>query len=244
MGCFFGVATQGEIMTKVAIVQSCYIPWKGYFDLINMVDDFVLFDEVQYTRRDWRNRNKIKTDKGLLWLTIPVDVKGNYFQAIKDTKIADSKWQSQHWNSIKHYYSKAIFFKQYYDFFNEIYGTFKEKYLSIINYEFLIKLNELLGIGTRLHWSGDFEFVKGKTERLLCICKRLKASTYVSGPSARDYLDESMFEGEGISVEWMDYGGYPEYRQLYPPFEHAVSIIDLILNEGPNAPEFMKSFNR
>src|SRR6056297_2335313 len=98
---------------KVAIIQSSYIPWKGYFDIINSVDEFIIYDNVQYTRRDWRNRNLIKTPNGLKWLTIPVAVKGRYYQAIRDTKVSDKDWPNIHWKSIKHHYSKAPCFNYY-----------------------------------------------------------------------------------------------------------------------------------
>src|SRR5215204_4466106 len=111
---------------KVAIVQSNYIPWKGYFDLINLVDEFILFDDMQYTRRDWRNRNIIKTSAGPKWLTIPVAVKGNYFQSIQDTTISDPRWARKHWESIVHSYAKAKSFAMYRDVFEALYLTCEE----------------------------------------------------------------------------------------------------------------------
>src|SRR5262245_25332489 len=114
----------------VAIVQSNYIPWKGYFDLINLVDEFILYDDVQYTRRDWRNRNKIKTANGPQWLTIPVEVKGKYSQKIKDTMITDPDWAHKHWRSIAHSYSKARCFRQYSEFFEDLYFGSTELSLS------------------------------------------------------------------------------------------------------------------
>jgi len=229
-------------MKKVAIIQSNYIPWKGYFDIINMVDEFIIYDDVQYTRRDWRNRNRIKTPNGLKWLTIPVKVKGKYHQKIKDTKIADKNWVKKHWKTIIHNYSKAKYFKEYKDFFEELYLTSNEEYLSEINYKFIVAINKILGINTKIRWSSEFKLLDGKTERLLGICKDCNADIYVSGPAAKEYFDKELAKKENIKVEWMDYSGYPEYEQLYPPFEHKVSIIDLIFNEGPNATKFMKSF--
>lgn len=230
-------------MKKIAILQSNYIPWKGYFDLINMVDEFVLYDDMQYTRRDWRNRNKIKTPNGLAWLTIPVEVKGKYFQKINETKISEKDWAKKHWQSIVHNYSKAKYFKEYKEIFEELYLGCDEEYLSQINYKFITAINEILRIKTKIRWSSEFELVDGQTEKLLGICKDCAADIYLSGPAAKDYLDESLFEAENIKVEWMNYGGYLEYEQLFPPFEHGVSILDLIFNEGPNATKFMKSFN-
>ena len=229
-------------MKKIAILQSNYIPWKGYFDLINMVDEFILYDDMQYTRRDWRNRNKIKTSQGLQWLTLPVEVKGKYYQKINETKISDKGWGRKHWKSIVLNYSKSKHFKEYKEIFEELFLNLDETYLSLVNYEFIKTINKILDIKTRLRWSSEFDLADTKNERLLEICKDCKADIYLSGPAAKNYLDEKMFAAEGIGVEWMDYSGYPEYNQLYPPFEHGVTILDLIFNEGSNAVKFMKSF--
>ncbi|MDF2690481.1 MAG: hypothetical protein K0S29_336 [Gammaproteobacteria bacterium] len=228
---------------KVAIVQSCYIPWKGFFDLINMVDEFILYDDVQYTRRDWRNRNKIRTANGAQWLSIPVEVKGKYLQKINEAKISDANWGKEHWSTIKHNYAKAPNFKEFKDIFEEIYLNYTENSLSLINYKFLTAINEILGIKTKISWSNDYELLEGKTERLLGLCKAAKATEYISGPLAKDYLDQKLFEQENIKVSWMDYSNYPEYKQLYTGFDHYVSIIDMLFNLGQDTTKFMKSFN-
>ena len=230
-------------MKKIAILQSNYIPWKGYFDLINMVDEFIFYDEVQYTKNDWRNRNKIKTPQGIQWLTIPVRQE-SLDQKIKDTKISDKKWNIKHWRTISQNYSKAKYFKDYKDIFEELYLTCDEEYLSQINYKFITTINEILEIKTKLRWSSEFELVDGQTEKLLGICKDCNADIYLSGPAAKDYFNEDLAKQENIKVEWMDYSGYKEYEQLNSPFEHGVSILDLIFNQGANAKEFMKSFDK
>ncbi|MFW9942187.1 MAG: WbqC family protein [Candidatus Thorarchaeota archaeon] len=229
-------------MKKIAILQSSYIPWKGYFDMINMVDEFILYDDMQYTRRDWRNRNKIKTPNGLKWLTIPVDVKGKYFQKINETLISDKEWAKIHWQTIMYNYRKAKYFTYYKPLFEELYLNCNEKHLSLINYKFISAINSILGINTKISWSSDYKLEVGKTERLIGLCKSTGALEYISGPAAKDYIVESLFEHEKIKLSWMDYSNYPEYKQMYPPFEHCVTIIDLILNEGENAKKFMKSF--
>jgi hypothetical protein len=229
----------------VVIVQSCYIPWKGYFDLIHKADEFILYDDMQYTKRDWRNRNVIKTPTGLLWLTIPVQVKGKYFQRICDTKIDDPAWGEKHWNRISQNYSKARYFREYRDLFESLYRGTKEEYLSRVNYVFLRAICDLLGIATKLTWSMDYDLTGEqelrKTERLVALCKAAKATHYISGPSAKDYIVKELFDREGIMLSYMDYSGYPEYTQQYGKFEHGVSIVDLLFNEGPNARKFMKS---
>jgi len=230
-------------MTKrVAIVQSNYIPWKGYFDLINLVDEFILYDDVQYTKRDWRNRNRIKTANGPMWLTIPVEVKGRYDQKIKETVISDPEWDRRHWKSIVYGYSRARYLQEYRDIFEDLYLGCNERFLSQINYRFLTGICGILGIDTKVSWSMDYRLIEGKTERLVDLCKQAGATTYLSGPAAKAYIDEELFRTEGMTLRYMDYSGYPEYNQLFPPFEHHVSIIDLIFNEGPNAPKYMKSF--
>lgn len=228
----------------VVIMQSNYIPWRGYFDLINFADDVILYDDVQYTIRDWRNRNIIKTSRGPLWLTIPVSVKGKYYQKIKDTKISDPGWNQRHWASITHNYAKARYFRQYRETFEKLYRRESEEFLSEINYRFIVAICRMLGISTRISWSMDYDLIGDKTERLVHLCKQAGATRYLSGPAAKEYLNEDLFEREGIAVAYMDYSGYPDYDQLYPPFEPRASIVDLILNEGPRATEYMKSFDQ
>ena len=228
---------------KIAILQSNYIPWKGYFDLINMVDTFVLFDTVQFTRRDWRNRNKIKTQNGLEWLTIPVQVKGNYSQTIQDTIVAQKDWGKKHWRTIQHHYAKTKYFSEYKDIFEHVYLDFEDKYLSDINYRFLTQINTILSIETKICWSRDFKLGADKNENLLEICKDCHATDYISGPAAKSYLDMALFQQEDINVTWMDYSNYPQYTQLHPPFDHGVTILDLIFNEGSKSINFMKSFS-
>ena len=212
--------------------------------MINMVNEFILYDDCQFTKRDWRNRNKIKTPNGSQWLTIPVEVKGKYHQKIKDTVVSDPEWSKKHWSAIKYNYSKANFFKDFEDQFEELYLGCEEKYLSDINYRFITAINQILGISTKISWSMDYDLsVVGNTEKLIHLCKQAKANIYLSGPSAKNYMDEELFNKEGIRVEWMDYNRYPEYSQLYPPFEHRVSVIDLIFNIGENARNYMKSFS-
>ncbi|MFH1300606.1 MAG: WbqC family protein, partial [Planctomycetota bacterium] len=171
-------------MKKVAIVQSNYIPWKGYFDLINSVDEFILFDDMQYTKRDWRNRNKIKTANGTIWLSIPVQVKGKYSQKISDTKISDIGWGQTHWKSICYNYSRASHFQAYKEIFQQLYLNCQEISLSQINYRFIRCLCEILGINTKISWSNDYYCVEGKTERLVSLCMQAGATEYLSGPAA------------------------------------------------------------
>lgn len=229
---------------RIAIVQSSYIPWKGYFDLINSVDEFVLYDDVQFTRRDWRSRNRIKTSSGAAWLSIPVKVSGQYLQKIRETQIASEGWGRRHWASICHSYARAPHFARYRELFEDLYLATTSTMLSEINYRFLTQICGLLGIGTRLSWSMDYTLLGDRTERLASICQQAGATEYLSGPSAKAYVDSAAFESRGIGLRFVDYDGYPEYPQLHGAFDHKVSIIDLILNVGPAAPGYLKSFAR
>jgi len=226
----------------LATVQSNYIPWKGYFDLIRSVDAFVLLDDVQFTRRDWRNRNKIKTQNGARWLTIPVESKGKFFQRIDETLIADPRWAAEHWETIRHSYARARYFNETKPIFAELYEkAARFQHLSEVNYHFIRAICELLGISTRITWSTDYQLAEGKNERLISLCQQVGATQYLSGPAAKDYIDEQQFAAAGITVEFADYSGYPDYEQLYPPFDHYVSILDLIFNVGSHAAlDYMK----
>lgn len=212
--------------------------------MINRVDEFVLFDDVQYTRRDWRNRNLIKTKDGLKWLTIPVEVKGKFFQKIKDTRIMGRAWAKDHWKTICHNYSTAAYFGQYKAPLESAYlESEKEEFLSLVNFRFLSLINGILGIKTKISWSMDYQpLAEEKNERLIGLCRATGADSYLSGPAAKDYMDEELFRKSGIQLEYMDYSGYPLYPQLHGKFEHGVSIIDLLFNRGPQTVEYMKSF--
>jgi hypothetical protein len=230
-------------MKKIIITQSNYIPWKGYFDGINMVDEFIIYDNMQYTKRDWRNRNLIKTKNGLKWLSVPVEVKGRFFQKINETKVSEKNWAQSHWSTINQNYAKAPYFKLYKDLFERLYKECaNEEYLSKINYIFLKGICDLLEIKTQISWSSDFILSEGKTERLVDLCKQVGATDYYSGPAAKDYMDEDLFGKENINIHYLDYSGYPEYKQQTKPFEHRVTILDLLFNTGKDAKKYMKSF--
>lgn len=226
-------------MKRVAIVQSNYIPWKGFFDMVGSVDEFILFDDVQYTRRDWRNRNKIKTPQGLKWLTIPVRSKGKYDQLIIETEIDGTDWAGKHWQTIRNSYRKAPYFDQVAEVLEPLYSA-PEAMLTQLNMRFMQAIMDYLGIDTRLVLSTEYPGQGVKTDRLLSLCMSAGASTYVSGPAARVYMETDKFAARGIDVEWFDYTGYPAYPQLWGEFEHGVSVIDLMFNCGPDARRFME----
>ena len=173
-------------MKKIAILQSNYIPWKGYFDIINMVDEFVVYDEAQYTKRDWRNRNLIKTKNGLKWLTIPVQVKGKYKQKINETRVSDKNWAEKHWKTICHNYAHAGCFEKYKEKFEKAYEVVaKMDLLSEINFYFIKLIVKILGIKTKFSQSGQYSLKGSKSEKIISVCKQAGADTYITGPAAR-----------------------------------------------------------
>lgn len=225
-------------MNKVAIIQSNYIPWKGYFDIINDSDIFIFLDDVQYTKNDWRNRNKIKTPGGLSWLTIPTG--SNLNRLINEVELKDSNWQKEHWTKIINNYKDSRHFETYREFFEEIYLKKEWLNLSELN-QFLIKKisTELLGINTKFMNSNEIVHSGKKQEKVLSLLESLKGSIYISGPAAKNYNDDLLFKNIGVELIYKDYSNYPEYEQLYPPFEHGVTILDLIFHKGPEAPYYI-----
>ena len=227
-------------MKRIAILQSNYIPWKGYFDLIASVDEFILYDDMQYTRRDWRNRNLIKTPPGLQWLTVPVKAKGKYTQKIRETEIDGADWAQNHWKSFDRNYRRAPYFSEIAAQFEPFYLQRTYTHLSALNRTLIEAVCAYLGITTKITSSCDYVLVDGKTERLVDLCVQVGAAEYVSGPAAKAYIDEKQFSDHHIKLTWFDYSGYPEYPQLWGQFSHGVSILDLLFNCGKDALRYMK----
>jgi hypothetical protein len=223
-------------MKKIAILQSNYIPWKGYFGMISKVDEFVIYDDVQFTKNDWRNRNKIKTPKGLEWITIPVGQ--NIRRKIKDV-IITTKWQKKHWKTLQTNYSKANFFKEISEWLEPLYLKKEYKYLSEVNIIFIKKICKYLEINTKIENSSNYIQFNGQTENLVNICTQSNATEYVSGPSAKNYINESLFNEKNIKLKWINYDNYKKYDQLWGDFVHNVSIVDLLFNLGSKAKNYI-----
>jgi hypothetical protein len=222
----------------VVATQSNYIPWRGYFAQMRRASAFVLLDCVQYTRRDWRNRNRIKTPQGLAWLTIPVETKGRFEQAIDETRVSDTSWARTHLRSIEASYRRAACFEAEFGWIADAIETAsREEMLSAVNRDLLVAFARRLGIGTPIV-ACDAVLPRADlvamdpTRRLLELCRALGASRYLSGPAARGYLDVGLFEAAGIAVDWMDYANFAPYPQCWGEFEPYVSIVDLVLNVG------------
>lgn len=221
-------------MKKIAIIQSNYIPWKGYFDLIASVDEFILYDDMQFTKNDWRNRNKIKTPKGLEWMSVPVgqDIR----RRIRDVTLPDSGWQEKHWRMIEANYRRAPYFREVAQILEPIYRKHVHTHLSALNRALIEQICSYLSIDTRFSYSWDYRLEEGKTGRLVSLCKQADATEYVSGPAAQDYIDRRLFDDAGIKITWFEYGPYAAYKQQWSgPFEHATSVIDVLFNCGPSS---------
>lgn len=221
------------------MIQSSYIPWRGYFDFIDSVDIFVFHDDLQYTKGDWRNRNCIKTAKGTEWLTVPVHYK-TVSQLICDTQVDQSRnWGQKHLRQLQANYRETQYLGDILDIVSVI-DSPQEKTISELNIELTKRICEYLSINTPMFLSSELSVTGRKTERLIEILQKLKATTYLSGPSAEDYLDKEAFRKNGISLEYKTYD-YEAYPQLWGEFEGRVSILDLIANRGTESKEMIHS---
>lgn len=225
---------------RCVILQPSYVPWRGFFDLIHRADIFVFYDDVQYDTRGWRNRNRVKTPAGPRWMTIPVHGRGSQTESrpILSIEVAGAEWAGEHREILRRSYSRAPYYERYRDWINELYSQ-PPRLLADFTIATTIRIAAELGItDTRFVRSSDLPARGRKTDRLISILKHLGADRYLSGPSAREYVETEKFVEAGIELEWMHYH-YPEYEQLYPPFEPSVSILDLLFMTGPEAPKFI-----
>jgi hypothetical protein len=240
-----GCALRGcDLMTqaakRIAIIQSCYVPWKGFFDLISRCDEYVVLDSVQFAKRHWHNRNRIKGPDGTRWLTIPVATKGRFTQPIDEVEIVEP-WTERHWRALAAAYGRTDHFPT---MGPRIQGWYEaiadERSLTAVNLHFFRAIIAELGLTVRLTRDRDYAPGGTKTQRLVEICRAAGATHYLSGPSARDYLDDDLFAHAGIAVEWMSYGPYPTYAQGGGNFVHEVSIFDLLFHLGADAKSFIR----
>lgn len=228
----------------LGVIQPSYIPWRGYFDIIRRSDLFVFYDDVQYDKNGWRNRNRIKTSQGTVWLTVPVQSSGALTQGrlIKDVRVdSRSRWNAKHWRSIQQAYSKAPHFEWVAEKLKPIYEK-EFEFLVDVDIALTATCCDLLGIRTegRFRRSSEFHCEGIKLDRLLSLIHQTGADHYLSGPSARAYINDERFREAGVQLEYMEYR-YMEYPQLYPPFDGAVSIIDLLCMHGQGATEWLNA---
>jgi hypothetical protein len=222
---------------NVVILQPSYIPWRGYFDQIRRADLFIFYDDIQYDKHGWRNRNQIKTAQGKQWLTIPVHSHGvTDGIPVKDVRIDWSKpWAKNHLKALTFAYGKAPYFKKYLPLIDSFY-TRRDETLADFTIATTEAITRALGIlSTRFMRSSEMTGINGqKTDRLIQILTRVGAKHYISGPSARDYIEQDKFDAAGITLEYIKYD-YPAYEQFFPPFEPFVSVLDLLFMTGEQA---------
>lgn len=219
---------------SVGIVQSAYLPWKGYFDIINRSDKFVFFDSVQFSKRSWVTRNRIKSPLGTRWISVPVS--GTTTKSIDEIKISETNWLDSHIATLRQSYSSTEHYSSIESIIIEASSKF-EGTISSFNQEFISLVCKYLSIETELINVRDIEHNGQRTELLISICKELGATKYISGPAAKSYI-KGEFQESGIDLEWMDYSNYPEYEQLHGEFEHQVSMVDLISMKGDKATDY------
>jgi hypothetical protein len=223
---------------KCVVLQPSYIPWRGYFHQIQKADAFVFYDDVKYDKDGWRNRNRIKSSNGPLWLTVPVLTKGTESNRTPISQIEinwSRDWARKHWATIKQHYAKAPHFQRYAPALEELYGR-RWPLLADLTIDLTVTIAGMLRIeSTTFVRSSCLEVSGTKTNRLLNVLRKVGATHYVSGPSARGYLEEDKLRAHGITVEYMTYD-YPEYGQLYPPYDPKVSVLDLLFMTGHEAP--------
>ena len=226
---------------NVVILQPSYIPWRGYFDQIRRANLFIFYDDIQYDKHGWRNRNQIKTAQGKQWLTIPVHSHGvTEGIPIKDVRIDWSKpWAKNHLKALTFSYNKAPYFKKYFPLIDSFYARHDET-LADFTIATTEAITRALGIlSTRFMRSSEILGINGqKTDRLIQILSKVGAKHYISGPSAHNYIEQDKFDAAGIALEYIKYD-YPEYEQLYPPFEPFVSVLDLLFMNGERALDYI-----
>ena len=234
-----GILTTGVKSMRVTILQPSYLPWLGFFEQMHRSDQFVLYDDVQFTRRDWRNRNRVRVLEGSVWLTVPVIQKNKYEQSLLETKIDNStSWKRKHLETIRCHYSKTPFFDLHYPWCEKVFNS-EWNFLLDLSLETIQYLKGELKINTPLLRSSELGAPGNKTERLVSICKQLGATQYLSGESARNYISEKDFSDQGIELEYQEYQ-HPEYPQRYEGFVPFLSTIDLLFNCGDKSLGFLK----
>ena len=224
---------------KISIMQPGYLPWLGFFELMARCDLFVILDNVQFTKKDWRSRNRIRTKDGWIWLSVPVLSKHRKTQLITETKINnDRHWGQDHLQSLKIHYAKAPYLKDYIPFFEDIYNR-KWDYLLDLDMAIIVHLAEQLNISTTIIQASNLPIpeVSGN-QRILEICRVTRAHELYDSNGAIAFINTALFHEAGINLTFQDYP-HPEYRQIYKPFLAYMSVIDLLFNEGPQSKEII-----
>ena len=225
---------------KCVILQPSFIAWRGYFHQVQRADFFVFYDDVQYDKHGWRNRNRVKTANGTQWLTVPVHAKGAIDQGREIREITidwTAKFADKHLATIRQAYRKAPFFDRYAGIVEQAYEK-RPEFLADLTIDLTKTIAAELGCKTKFARSSEMRIGGGPTERLVNIVRSLGCDHYISGPSAKDYVDEPLFAKANIKLEYQTYD-YPEYPQLHPPFDSQVSVLDLMFMTGEDAPKYI-----
>jgi hypothetical protein len=226
--------TRGRIGRTAVVLQPSYLPWRGYFDLVDRADVFVFYDDVQYDKHGWRNRNRVKTANGTSWLTVPVHAHGAVEGGTPICEIAiDHRrdWARAHAETLRHAYGRQPFYARYAPLFASILER-RHELLADLTIELTAALARELGCTTEFVRSSEMPLSGRKNDRLIDVLERVGASHYISGPSARAYIAPEVFDAAGITLEYAEYD-YPPYAQPHPPYEPAVSIVDALFALGP-----------
>lgn len=226
-----------------AVMQPTFLPWIGYFDLIDQVDVFVLLDTVQFEKQSWQQRNRVRSASGLEWITVPVFITGRFGQPIRDVEIKPGSFPGKHIKTLKQHYSGCDYFSDYAQPLEEILATARaHRSLARLNIDLIAWMASALGIGTRFVTASELEASGSRSERLVSILRQLNAEGYVSPRGSLDYLmeDRQTFLDARMPVTLQTYS-HPEYRQRYRPFQAGASAVDLLFNEGPAAGSIMRS---
>lgn len=219
---------------KLAVLQPGYLPWLGFFDQMNRVDVFVYYDDVQYTRSDWRNRNRVKGPQGPVWLTVPVLHTARFGQMILEAEIDNrADWARKHRETLRIHYRRAPHFERYWPILDEAYGQRWERLVDLDLF-LLERIKDALGISAATHRSSALGIGGARVERLLAICRHFGATSYLTGDAAEDYLEPEPFAAGGVEVEYQRYE-HPAYPQLYGDFVPYLSVVDLLFNCGPES---------
>ena len=216
---------------RVVVLQPSYLPWLGYFDQLYRSDVFVLYDDVQYDKHGWRNRNRIKTPAGPQWLTVPVLTHGQGLLTNREVRIdARQPWGRRHLQALRANYAKAPAFGEVFERLEPVLSRCWTRLLDV-NVAGLEALTEILGIKREIRLSSELGIPGRRTERLVAICRALGADRYLTGDAARDYVDEAQFAANGIRLEYHRYQ-HPVYPQFHGDFVPYLSVVDLLMNSG------------
>jgi hypothetical protein len=226
---------------RVAILQSNFLPWRGYFEIVKNVDEFIFHDDLQYTKGDWRNRNKFRTPNGIKWLSVPVGASEN--RLINEVRYSDNNWKKDHKRKILEWYSNARFYEYGKEALHEIFQMDCNGYLSNFNQNSIKFIAQnYFGITTKFSNSTQYAYKAEKNLKIINILRAANATNYVSGPAAKAYLDESLFLDNNILVEWVSYENMPIYYQPYTTFDAKVSILDLMFSTGEKSKDYLRVF--